>query len=1052
MNNKIFKTILFFSIMSMIFVGGNVFAANVCGTANNIIYSGTATTWSPYTQCSIGSPSTTVFPSAGSSVYWSCSYYQDLADNQEYDPATNTWTIKSSMNVARRGFGTAVVNGKIYIMGGSSGASTSVSSIEEYDPATNTWTDKGSMPQKNMGTFSTAVVNNKIYVMGGNSSTVGPDGNTILNTNYEYDPATNTWTTKAPMPQDSHGHSATVYNNIIYVAGGFNMTSGYLNRTIAYDPATNTWTTKAVMPYRVSNNALFTVGNKIYSVGGFSNVSGTWQDINNVQEYDPATNTWTAKTSMSYARSGLFGAVINNKIYVTGGHYTGTASPAFNSLKTEEYDPATNTWTTKANSLIARNANGTCSVAAVNNKMYVIGGYGSDVCFASREVINGSCGTANGHGYYSIDDITASEKCSSGTFTSFVDNGSSWGWGCNGLDDGINVECSANKVAVGTANETTLKDQPSINLCQYGNVVGPILSLSNDIWYWVCTDNPGLDASGYAYKTTCGADNGQTLPATPTNLCKYGDPSNVSGTGPWTWTCEGDDSLLVSCSANKTADLSCGTANGHGYYSIDDITASEKCSSGTFTSFVDNGSSWGWGCNGLDDGINVECSANKVAVGTANETTLKDQPSINLCQYGNVVGPILSLSNDIWYWVCTDNPGLDASGYAYKTTCGADNGQTLPATPTNLCKYGDPSNVSGTGPWTWTCEGDDSLLVSCSANKTAEVTSGSCGTDNGKFLTDTPVNLCNDGNPLPVSGTGPWTWTCEGINGGLDDYCSAQKITFNNPLSINSDESCWYCEYYYDLSGALRPGKVVDGKAVLDLSFSLTSSAYNSYKIGIGTNSSTPSMETIDWLPLLETSATFSGVMVSKSGTDQKNGNNGFYITYGNGTSEKTYYWFLKLTGEETWRLAGSFNTPKKPFPLVRIAADKQVVTINTNIQYCTTLPSLDATTDPCYPVCWKGTGSASLTSDDWKCSVCYNDSGSPALCTTENDQNAFFWTLPMDKGVYINSTYSTPNPIFKYTSLIGDKNPGLAITGSECAAEGETGTTVPLPTWRETN
>ncbi len=458
--------------------------------------------------------------------------------------------------------------------------------------------------------------------------------------------------------------------------------------------------------------------------------------------------------------------------------------------------------------------------------------------------------------------------------------------------------------------------------------------------------------------------------------------------------------LPASCSATRITNGICGTANNHGYSATSYIdTSAERCLAGTFSgSFVDRTSYWEWSCNGINGGTSAVCRSNKVVGGNANGQTLTTEPTYeNLCTYGTPT--TVSLVDNVWQWSCTDNPGQNASCSTYKTTCGSSNGGTFENQPeNNLCLYGNASSVT-TNPttYTWTCTGNDTAPVSCSATRTT-------------------------------------------------------TVTYLDPTDINSDESCWYCEHYYDAYGYLQNGKVVDGNAVLDLGFSITTPGYTSYKIGIGTNSSTPSMETTDWLSFSGTSATFSGTMVTKSGTDQKNGNNGFYITYGNGTSEKTYYWFLKLTGEETWRLAGSFNTPKKPFPLVRIAADKQVVTINTNIQYCTTLPSLDATTDLCYPVCWKGTGSPSLTSDDWKCSVCYNSSGSPALCTTENDQNAFFWTLPMDKGVYVNSTYSTPNPVFKYTTSIGDAKPGLAIQGSECAAEGETGTRAALPIWRETN
>jgi len=57
------------------------------------------------------------------------------------DSAENTWVSKAPMQVARSGVGVAVVNGKIYAIGGSTEKGL-VGTNEEYDPATDTWTYK----------------------------------------------------------------------------------------------------------------------------------------------------------------------------------------------------------------------------------------------------------------------------------------------------------------------------------------------------------------------------------------------------------------------------------------------------------------------------------------------------------------------------------------------------------------------------------------------------------------------------------------------------------------------------------------------------------------------------------------------------------------------------------------------------------------------------------------------------------------------------------------------------------------------------------------------
>ena len=54
------------------------------------------------------------------------------------------------------------------------------------------------------------------------------------------------------------------------------------------------------------------------------------------------------------------------------------------------------------------------------------------------------------------------------------------------------------------------------------------------------------------------------------------------------------------------------------------------------------------------------------------------------------------------------------------------------------------------------------------------IINGECGpADGGTFPSAPTTNLCSAGTPSAVTGSGPWTWTCEGLNGGSDASCSA---------------------------------------------------------------------------------------------------------------------------------------------------------------------------------------------------------------------------------------------------------------------------------------
>lgn len=117
--------------------------------------------------------------------------------------------------------------------------------------------------------------------------------------------------------------------------------------------------------------------------------------------------------------------------------------------------------------------------------------------------------------------------------------------------------------------------------------------------------------------------------------------------------------------------------------------------------------------------------------------------------------------------------------------CGAANGASLSAAPSGaqLCNYGAASAVGGSGPWTWTCRGLKNT-ASCTAYKPI---AGTCGSANGKSLTTAPTatELCSTGTASGVSGSGPWTWTCSGLYGGIGASCSAQKTPPTcPPLSV----------------------------------------------------------------------------------------------------------------------------------------------------------------------------------------------------------------------------------------------------------------------------
>ena len=268
----------------------------------------------------------------------------------------NTWVSKAPMQQARYGLGVAVVNDKIYAIGGYAENGV-VGTNEEYDPETDAWTYKTSMPTP-MAEFATAVYQNKIYCI-------------RESVNEVYDPATDTWATKSPMPVAQWITHANVVGDKIYAIGGAP------NKTLnqVYDPATDTWATKASMPNE-AGGASVVFDNKIYFIGGFFDE----QTINFktfTQIYDPETDKWSAgkppTTFVVYAfAEATSGVMAPKRIYVVGCPYEDSAVTSGDSLYTNQvYDPEKDSWVAGADIPTRRI---TFGVAVVNDLLYVIGG------------------------------------------------------------------------------------------------------------------------------------------------------------------------------------------------------------------------------------------------------------------------------------------------------------------------------------------------------------------------------------------------------------------------------------------------------------------------------------------------------------------------------------------------------------------------------------------------------------------------------------------------------------------------------------------------------
>jgi len=189
-----------------------------------------------------------------------------------YDPVRNTWTAKAPMPTHRYGHAVGVARGILYVVGGS----TETGLMEAYDPITNRWTVKTPMPTPRVWP-GVGVVNGILYVVGGvccGCCEAGYGTSHVLDTVEAYDPTTNTWTAKAPLPTPRYEFAVGVANQALYVVGGFYRGATSINVVEAYDPTRNIWTTKAPLPGTLNSVHLGEVKGILHAVSAVKWVPG----------------------------------------------------------------------------------------------------------------------------------------------------------------------------------------------------------------------------------------------------------------------------------------------------------------------------------------------------------------------------------------------------------------------------------------------------------------------------------------------------------------------------------------------------------------------------------------------------------------------------------------------------------------------------------------------------------------------------------------------------------------------------------------------------------
>jgi N-acetylneuraminic acid mutarotase len=286
------------------------------------------------------------------------------------DGPGNAWAALDDAPTARQEVAAAVVDGRIWVVGGFVGREGSTL-VEVYDPAADAWEAGPDLPHAVHHAMA-AELGGELIVAGG--YTDGPGG--WVPTNRAFVLRGGAWEELAPMPEARGAGAAASAGGRLVVVGGTGGDGGHVGPVAVFDG--EGWTAGAAIPTLRDHLAAASDGTAVYAVGG--RVGGLDRNLAALERYDPAADAWEELPDMPTPRGGLGAAFAGGRLVVVGGE-----SPDGTNEEVEAFEPAGARWTALADLPTPRHGLG---VAVVGDTLYVlvggtVPGFGADATVES---------------------------------------------------------------------------------------------------------------------------------------------------------------------------------------------------------------------------------------------------------------------------------------------------------------------------------------------------------------------------------------------------------------------------------------------------------------------------------------------------------------------------------------------------------------------------------------------------------------------------------------------------------------------------------------------